>query len=132
MTTEPTITANTCIECGLEWDDHTITAFRDHWTATHPPLDMPYAPTTSGPTTIAVSAIADHVTVGGAAIGIPHPAQLAGLPPALPALQFRFHRGLEPVAEVTLVLGEEQIRALRTLVGDAIDGSLRAARKARR
>lgn len=127
-----TITAHTCIECGLEWDDHTVKAFRDHWTAAHPPLDMPYAPTTGGPTTVAVATLADSVMVGGAAVGMPHSAQLAGLPPALPALYFRFRSGAESVAEVTLVLGEEQVRSLRTLVGDAIDGSLRAARKARR
>lgn len=123
------ITADTCIECGVEWDDHTVRAFREHWPIAHPNLDMPYEPRPGDQ--VPVGAVADNVMVAAVAVRLPDGAEFSGLPPVLPGLRFWFGSGDAPLTEATLIMGEEQMRQLRLLVSTAIDDAMRQARRAR-
>lgn len=123
------ITAETCIECGVEWDDHTVKAFREHWPIAHPTVDVPYGPTPG--VEVPVGAVSDNVMVGATAFRLPDGAEFSGLPMVLPALNFRFGSGHTPQVAATLIMPDEQMRQLRMLVSSAIDDAMRLARRAR-
>lgn len=124
--------ANSCIECGQQWDDHTVAAFREHWAAAHPAVDLPYAPIEPGTAQAVEVAMADFVTVAASVIPTPPAAQLGGMPSHLAALVFTFSQGAKPFPPMALVLTDIGMRQLRTLLGDAIDASLKATRKVRK
>lgn len=124
------ITANTCIECGADWDDHTVRDFRTHWPAAHPETDAHYEEQPG--LADEQPPMADHISVAAGLVPLPPAAQLAGAPSHLPALVFRFAQGLQPIGAVAFVGGEQQLKAVRLLVSQAIDGALAAERRSRR
>jgi hypothetical protein len=118
--------------CGAPVLDHTVRLLREHHPAEK--LNLPYEE--SGTLTWTNVAdqhgdIASAIVVKAAAIGLPDVPP--GYPKTLPALGFTFFGmdGLTTVAKALLVLDVDHMRGVRRIVGDAIDGSLNAARRTR-
>lgn len=120
--------------CGVLMLDHTVRLMREH----HPAeaLNLPYEENPGGQMTWATVAdehgdIASAVVFKAAAIAIPDAP--TGYAKTLPALGFTFFGmdGRTTVAKALLVLSDERMRDLRRVIGDTIDGSLKAARRSR-
>lgn len=116
--------------CGKLALDHTVREARVCSPAEH--LNLPYAESEKPAYTLAEAhgPVAGAVIVKAAAIDT---RGVAGMPRAVPAIGFSFMGpdGLTKVARALLVLDVERMRAMRLLIGQAIDGSIREARRVR-
>lgn len=115
-------------ECGKATDDHTLRELR----VCHPAeaLNLPYQEAAAQVPADEMGAMCSGMVVRG--LVVPCPAGY-GLPSTLPALGFTFFApdGLTEVARILLVLDDDRMRELRTVVGSAIDGALKHARRRR-
>ena len=120
-------------ECGKATDDHTLRELREH----HPAeaLNLPYEQGHGQMTSVPMEgqgAPAGALVVRALVVSVPDGPAL-GLPRALPALGFTFFApdGVTEIAKTVLLLDDQRMRAVRTLVGSAVDDSIRLARRAR-
>lgn len=118
-------------ECGKAKDDHTLRELREH----HPAeaLNMPYEQGSGNMTFLPMEgqgAPASAMLVRALVVPVP---EGLGLPRALPALGFTFFGpdGLTEVAKAVLLLDDERMRKVRTIVGSAVDDALKFARRQR-
>lgn len=119
--------------CGRDVDDHTLRELRAHHPAEN--LNLPYQDAPGDPIAVPLDTqgvMAGAIVVRGLVMPVPDGPQL-GLPRAIPALGFTFFGadGLHEVAKVVLVLTDDGMRNVRSIVGGAIDSSLKATRRAR-
>jgi hypothetical protein len=117
-------------ECGVLVLDHTLRLFKEHHPANE--LNLPYDESGGRVDTPAGS----HGPMAGAVVvksAVIETGGRGGLPKAVPAIAFTFlgPDGLTAVAKAILVLDVERMRAVRLLIGEAIDGSITAARRIR-
>lgn len=131
MKINPTQSEPTCPICNLEWDDHVVKVFRAHWTEVHPkvtPFSDQEEPTfTEDPMGKMLSS---HIDVASGVVDVPLGAQMAAnLPSTLPVLVFTFS-GEEPITRY-LVLDDTEMRSIPSLISDAVQSSLKQARRRR-
>lgn len=120
------ITADTCPECGSEWDDHTLRDFRAHRPGV---IDHPYE---EGPgiRTMSTGDIFDLVTFVGGSVDVGPTAAAAGLPRFLPFIRFEFRSSSAPLADpvaASLVLPLEVLGLFRSNLTAAVESARRAA-----
>ena len=121
-----------CLEHRKPLDDHTLRELR----VCHPAeqLNQPYAEVPEG-THMPLEGqgtMCGGVVVRALVLHSPN-AAAAGLPSAIPTLGFQFFEpdGITEVAKVILPLEPARLRDLRVTVGQAIDGAILMARRAR-
>lgn len=134
----PTPSDDTCIECGREWDEHTMAQFREHWPAAHPtaewsdiPAELDYAPE--------YRRGQDHIAHGVTMdIGVdqcqPDVALALGRPEFRPCIRFTFINRTDPADDVSIVmtLDDEDAVKMRRMLSAGIDQALMVTKKARR
>jgi len=115
-------------ECGKPTDDHTIRELR----VCHPAerLNLPYEECDMSGNLADQGQLAGGLVVRGLVVDLP---ESFGGTLCLPALGFTFFGpdGLTEVAKTLLVLDDNRMRNLRNIVGSAIDGALKHARRRR-
>jgi len=130
------ITANTCLVCGLEWDDHTVRDHRAHWFEAHPTVDIPFEEL-DGPRyhDLPETHLFDYVGFGSATYSVdPQTARLAGVPPVLPLLYLEFSNAgnrTNPL-RVALLVPDHLVASVRSGIGAALDSALMHAKRLRR
>lgn len=114
-------TNDTCERCGQVVDEHTVAEFRRCLSDLHD-HDLPFEEMPETDQTLSV------ITAGAIAVkaGV-HRSELGNFP----VLIFDFSSPSGPVPPIALVLDSTHMRSVRTLVGSAIDGAIRASRKGR-
>lgn len=113
--------------CGMLIDEHSFRLFREH----NPAMLLPYEPVEAGP----IEQIGPDGVIATSVIIKAMVVSVADPPPGMkqhhPALGFTFYGidGREEVGRFTLVMDSTSMRSLRQIVGSAIDGALKAARR---
>ena len=122
----------TCIECGLIWDDHRVADFRAHWAATRSGFDIPFTPM-DGSVQVDMPPIFDGIEVYAATARTTGQARMAGIPAVLPVLIFQFVNSAHPQdsVRVGVAMGGEQMRSLRLIMSQSIDAAMKGARRLR-
>lgn len=122
---------DSCILCGLLWEEHIVRDMRTHWKETHPAVtafseneEMTFTNDPMG------EQMCGHFDVAAAVLPLSEANQkMLGSPSHLPVLIFMF-AGDTPVTRY-VVLDDTAMRAVPALVSSAVQSALKQSRKRR-
>lgn len=122
---DPTTTVCPSPSCDKLVDDHTVKELREHLSELYD-HDHPYEETPGG----AVQQELQVVHAGS--LMVRAGSMTTSVAGVVPVLIFDFGTPDGPLAPIALILDDARMRSIRQVVSEAIDGALRAARKARK